>query len=76
MSAGSRGSRYVQALQGDPLKWDDLKEIRRVNPLTAISAEFGKKLREERDEARRDTRLEARFMSYLLVTAHPILVAA
>ena len=34
--------------------------------LTAISPEFRRKLREERDEARRDTRLKARFLSYRL----------
>ena len=34
-----QGSVYVQSLQGDPAKWDQLdSEIRRCNPLTAISA--------------------------------------
>ena len=63
---GSHGSTYVQALQGDPEKWDQWPEIRRCNPLTAISADFRRKLLEERDAARRDSRLKARFLSYRL----------
>ena len=66
VAGGSRGSRYVQALQGDRARWRDWREIRRVNPLTAISPDFCAKLREERDEARRDSRLKARFLSYRL----------
>ena len=66
IAAGTRGTRYVQALQGSPEKWDRLREIRRVNPLTAISENFENKLCEERDEARRDSRLKARFLSYRL----------
>ena len=64
--AGSTGSTHVTALQGDPDKWDRWPEIRRVNPLTAISAAFRRKLIEERDAARRDSRLRARFLSYRL----------
>ncbi len=41
-------------------------EIRRVNPLVAVSADFRRKLLEERDAARRDSRLKARFLSYRL----------
>ena len=41
-------------------------EIRRCNPLTAISDSFRAKLLDERDRARRDSRLKARFMSYRL----------
>ena len=63
---GTGGSAYVQVLQGDPEKWDRWPEIRRVNPLTAVSADFRRKLLEERDAARRDTRLKARFLSYRL----------
>ena len=50
--------------QADPVKWDYWPEIRRVNPLTAISPMFRRKLREERDAAHRDTRLRARWLSY------------
>ena len=64
---GSGGSTYVMALQGDPLRWDSWAEIARVNPLSRLrgseGARFRKKLREELDEARRDTRLKARFLS-------------
>ena len=61
---GSRGSTYVQALQGDPERWDEWREIQRVNPLVAVDAKFRKKLLEERDAARRDSRLKSRFLSY------------
>ena len=63
---GSGGSRYVQLLQGDPERWDKWPVIRKANPLTAISADFRRKLLEERDAARRDSRLKARFLSYRL----------
>ena len=56
----SHGSTYVQALQGDRERWDLWPEIRRCNPLTAISADFRRKLLEERDAARADSRLKAR----------------
>ena len=63
---GTRGSTYVQALQADPKRWDDLREVRRVNPLMYRFPKSRAKLREERDEARRDSRLKARFLSYRL----------
>ena len=63
---GSHGSTHVTALVGDRERWDQWPEIRRCNPLTAISADFRRKLLEERDAARLDTRLKARFMSYRL----------
>ncbi len=66
IAGGSRGSLHVTALQGDVKRWDQWREIRRCNPLTAISADFRDVLREERDEARRDSRLKARFLSYRL----------
>ena len=66
VAGGSRGSTYVQALQGDPAKWDQWSEIRRCNPLVSVSARFRRKLLDERDEARTDTRLKARFQSYRL----------
>ena len=64
VKAGSTNSTYVQALRGNPDKWDEWAEIRRVNPLTAISPEFKKRLKLEREEARGDSRLKARFLSY------------
>ena len=66
IEGGSTGNVHVQDLRGDPARWDDWNEIRRVNPLTAISADFRKTLLQERDEARADTRLKARFLSYRL----------
>ena len=63
---GSHGSTYVQSLQGDLDRWDQWPTIRKANPLTAISADFRRKLLEERDAARADTRLKARFLSYRL----------
>ena len=64
VKGGSNGSTYVQALQGNPERWDQWPEIRRCNPLTAISPAFRRKLLQERDAARRDSRLKARFLSY------------
>ena len=66
IAGGSKGSTYVMALQGDPVTWDSWATIRRANPLTAISGDFRKKLLEERDAARADSRLKARFLSYRL----------
>ena len=63
---GSHHSTYVQAIQGDRETWDSWQTIRKANPLTAISPEFRKQLLEERDAARGDTRLKARFLSYRL----------
>ena len=63
---GSHGSVYVQSLQGQPERWDQWPEIRRCNPLTAIDANFRRKLLEERDEGRADSRLRARFLSFRL----------
>ena len=66
VSGGTRGSTFVEALRGDPERWDRWPEIRRCNPLTAISPAFRRKLLEERDAARADSRLKARFLSYRL----------
>ena len=63
---GSHHSTYVQSVQGDRETWDQWQTIRKANPLTAISPEFRKQLLEERDAARDDLRLKARFLSYRL----------
>ena len=63
---GTTGSTYVKVLQGDRETWDSWQTIRKANPLTAISREFRAKLLEERDAARKDSRLKARFLSYRL----------
>ena len=61
---GTRGSLYVQALQGRRDRWSHWREILRCNPLAKVSADFRSRLREELDEAKRDSRLKARFLSY------------
>ena len=66
IEGGTRGTTVVHSLQGDRETWDSWHTIRRANPLTAISPEFRAKLLQERDAARRDTRLKARFLSYRL----------
>ena len=66
VEGGSGPGRHVTLLQGDPERWSEWSEIRRCNPLTAISPEFRKTLRRERDEALADSRLKARFLSYRL----------
>ena len=66
IEGGTRGSTVVHALQGDPETWESWHTIRKANPLTGISADFRRKLLEERDAARRDPRLKARFLSYRL----------
>ena len=64
--AGSHGSTYVQSKEGNPAKWDQWPEIKRANPLMAAFPESRKTLLEERDAARKDSRLKARFLSYRL----------
>ena len=66
VAGGSRGRTHVTALQGNRETWDSWQTIRKANPLTAISPELRHKLLEERDAARTDPRLKARFMSYRL----------
>ena len=66
IDAGTEGSTYVQALIGDPAKWDRWPEIRRCNPLMSAFAESRATLLEERDRARKDTRLKARWLSFRL----------
>ena len=63
---GSVDTTYVQSLQGNAEKWDTWAEIRRCNPLTAISGAFRKRLKVERDQARLDSSLKARFLSFRL----------
>ena len=66
VSDGSQGSTYIQSLQGEMTTWSAWATIRKANPLTAISPEFRKRLLVERDAARVDSRLKARFLSYRL----------
>ena len=66
VNGGSQGTKYIQTLQGRMDRWDQWSEIRRCNPLVAISEPFRKKLLSERDDARQDARLRAQFCSYRL----------
>ena len=64
--AGTRRSVYVSLFQGDADTWDSWATIRKANPLIMEDAHTRKVILEERDEARGDSRLKARFLSYRL----------
>ena len=66
VEGGTQGSTYVQAPQGDRASWDKWSTIKRSNPLMSLYPASRKKLLEERDQARSDSRLKARFLSYRL----------
>ena len=66
VDGGTHGSVYVQSLQGDSKKWDQWPEIKRCNPLMSRFKDSRAKLLEERDEARQDGRLKARYLSFRL----------
>ena len=66
VTGGSTSTTHVEFLQGNVETWDKWPTIRKANPLTAVSAEFRKQLLSERDSARHDTRLAARFKSFRL----------
>ena len=68
IEAGSHGSTYCQSVQGDANKWDDLREVRRCNPLIRHYPESMAKLKEELKDAYADTSLKADFCSYRLNT--------
>ena len=64
--AARRAQRMSSFYRATATSGDQWSEIRKANPLTAVSPEFQRKLLEERDQARGDSRLKARFMSYRL----------
>ena len=66
IAEGSGDGVYVQSLQGDIRHWDSWSEIRKANPLTNGFPDFRKQLLRERNAARRDSRLKARFLSFRL----------
>ena len=67
LAGGSEGSTHVTDVHCEDLdRWDRAAEIRRCNPLMWRYAESRAVLLEERDKARRDPRLKARFLSYRL----------
>ena len=66
VDAGSVDTTHVTAFRGDRKTWDKWSTIGRCNPLARVSAPFRAKLLQERNAARRDPRLKARFLSYRL----------
>ena len=68
VKSGSNKSegRFVKVLQADPEKWSNWNEVKRVNPLMSKYPESRKVLRSELKQAKKDSRLEARFKSYRL----------
>ena len=63
---GTKGRTHVQVFQGDPETWDRWATIRKANPLIGLDAHTRKVILEERDLARGDSKLKARFLSYRL----------
>ena len=63
LSKSGKG-KAIMCLQGRSERWDNWREIAKVNPLTKVSADFRKQLRSELQAALADSRLKARFMSY------------
>ena len=66
LEGGSGPSKFVMKIQGDSNKWDSWPEIRKANPLMSRFPESRQTLLEERNEARRDPRKKAAFLSYRL----------
>ena len=66
VTGGTRGRTFVQYYKGALESWDNWHTIRKANPLVMLDAHTRKVILEERDEARADTRLKARFLSYRL----------
>ena len=63
---GTKGRTHVQVFQGDAETWDRWPTIRKANPLIGLDAHTRKVILEERDAARGDSRLKARFLTYRL----------
>lgn len=63
---GSVEGTHVTCIAGEIETWDQWATIRRANPLMSRFPESRKVLLNERDQARRDPRLKARFCSYRL----------
>ena len=57
---------YVMALTGQRRKWDRQKELKRVNPLMWQYPNSRRTLLQELKDAKKDTRLKARFLTYRL----------
>ena len=63
---GTFKTTHVQHYHGEAEGWDTWAVIKRANPLVMVDKGFRQKLLEERDAARADSRLKARFLSYRL----------
>ena len=66
LEEGSSSTKFILRVSGDPQSWDNWNTIRRANPLMSRFPESRRTLLEERDEARRDPRKKAAFLSYRL----------
>ena len=66
IARGSRPGVHVTLVQGNRATWDRWPTIRRANPLVSVNPILRKTLLRERDAARRDERLRARFLSLRL----------
>ena len=64
--AGNQDDTFVVSFKGDLETWDNWQTIRKANPLASAFPEWRKKVLTERNEARADSRLKARFLSYRL----------
>jgi len=51
-------------LQGRHNRWTHWREVKRVNPLAALDADFAEVLREELQDAKRNPADKARFLSF------------
>ena len=66
VTAGGDEGTHVTLLQGTQGAWDDWRTIAACNPLVRINPLLKRTLLRERDAARRDPRLKARFCSFRL----------
>ena len=66
IDTGTEGRVHVQHYRGDVESWDKWATIRKANPLIGLDAHTRRVVLDERDKARSDSRLKARFLSYRL----------
>ena len=71
INAGTTSLTHVQHFYGDVGGWDSWATIRRANPLVSVDAHTRRVILAERDAARKDTRLKARFLTYRLNVPTP-----
>ena len=66
VTTGSTSTVYVDYYAGNLATWDSWPTIRRANPLWNVDDNFRQTLIAERDGAREDSRLKARYLSFRL----------